>query len=1192
MSISRDTFDPHKNYKRISFHQDRDLLDSELNEQQHIAIHERTKLFDAVFHEGSILSGFEVVRADHILTVGPGVTYIEGHIEQVPGAVLTFDPAKDDGADYVFVELLKYNVDRNTDATLINPATGEPTAERERWVLQLTHEDTTAAPLPNNVTGRRVLPIYKFDRADGSVTPIVKFKNKLVLDDLVGTLPGERIRVSSISEAQLSFRAAEGMNSLLDNMAERTHDQAGSYLVSGFDSVVGDPEDDHVTVTTNAGRAYIRGFRLQRDLPTSTLVPVSKATKHVRGEQKTFVADRRRYPVNSTPLKASTQVEAIVETTQNVTRGSVAGGEDLLSPNPVVTILEVSQGATTFQPGVDWNQSGNVVDWTGTGDEPGIGTTYTVRWTYTRQMERGVDYTDGGWFGGSGGHPSTGDYHYLVTAVDAQGESGFDAANVVTRTVAEGGINELFWLPVSGATGYRVYRGTGDIAVNQFGLLIELPANATQYIDDGVDVGPGTPPLSVGTSPLIMSQVALHRGNTNIINFGRTDHGQQPVPGSNCSIDYDYYLGRIDVMYATASEIKRLEGPPSDHPKMPVLPDGTLGLSAIHCPPNSISMTARNFGLRRITMDQIHDLIRDVERLKYNDAQSQMNADLSHREGGIKKGIYSDDFSSESQSDVHHPEWSARVDTVGRFVAPNRTATSHALQVDHSRSNVQVIGSLALLPGEETVLVQQPDWSEARNINPYAVFDPPPPSFMVSPNIGRRGVTGVTVTSNHFPPNEPITVRCAGVVVADGILPDSAGRMTATFIIPPETQLGNQRVSASNGSQGASAPLEINNPLDIARVDRVVTEPETEDTRIVRRSVRDRVWRSRFQTAKRDPLAQTFSFPVNRIVTAVGVWFAAKDPSIPVTVQIRGVTTGLPNDQVLAEQVMAPAEITTGSETKVTFDEPFYAEANTSYAVVLLTNSSEYQVQVATLGQMSQVGNRGIITSQAYPAGVLLESSNAETWTPLNGSDLRCNIYGRTFQPNGEIRFQPVTGVIVTQLNVDEFSHLPEGTFITWEYSTDGGQVWDALVPAEEEQLPNITNQVLVRARFVRTEPLEHESPALVIGDVALIGYFNDDSGVYITREHTVTQGIASNRIYAEMDVPSGTAVNWFASNNGESWEPMSLEATNPIDTIWTEYSYELTFADPNGTRIRFKAEMTGTNMVSPRIHRFGATLS
>jgi len=40
MSISRETFDPAKNYKRVRYHQDRDLLDSELNAQQDIINHE------------------------------------------------------------------------------------------------------------------------------------------------------------------------------------------------------------------------------------------------------------------------------------------------------------------------------------------------------------------------------------------------------------------------------------------------------------------------------------------------------------------------------------------------------------------------------------------------------------------------------------------------------------------------------------------------------------------------------------------------------------------------------------------------------------------------------------------------------------------------------------------------------------------------------------------------------------------------------------------------------------------------------------------------------------------------------------------------------------------------------------------------------------------------------------------------
>ena len=323
MSISRDTFEPAKNYKRVRYHQDRDLLDSELNEQQDIAISEQKKIADLLFKEGAIISGLMVTVAGNVVTVSAGVTYIDGHIESIPGAVLTYDPAKTSGFDYIYVELLKYNYGYNQDAGLINPATGEPTAEREKWVLSLRDHDTSGDSLPNNVTQRKVVPIYKFDRDSGDVTATVQEKSSIYLSDFLGTLPGSRITVASITEDQLAFAAAEGLNSLLNNLAERTYDQAGSYLVKGFDSFTGSNDGADVQVVTNAGRAYIQGYRLQKDLPTTTMVPKSVATKSVRGEQKTFVTGQRSYALNCAPLMQTTQVEAIVEIVSNITRGSV-----------------------------------------------------------------------------------------------------------------------------------------------------------------------------------------------------------------------------------------------------------------------------------------------------------------------------------------------------------------------------------------------------------------------------------------------------------------------------------------------------------------------------------------------------------------------------------------------------------------------------------------------------------------------------------------------------------------------------------------------------------------------------------------------------------------------------------------------------------------------------------------------------
>ena len=1182
MSISRDTFDPAKNYKRVRYHQDRDLLDSELNEQQDIINNERRKLADILFKEGAIVSGFGVTVAANVLTVAEGLVYIDGCLERVPGAVLTYDPAKTSGADYVYVELLKYNYGYNQDAVLINPATGEPTAEREKWVLSLKNHDTSGEALPNNVTQRKVVAVHKFDRETGDVTATVREKSNLYLQDLLGTLPGSRITVASITEDQLAFAAAEGLNSLLQNLAERTYDQAGSYLVKGLDSFIGDNDGQNVEVITNAGRAYIQGFRLQKDLPTTTLVPKSTAVKSVRGEQKTYVVGTRRYALNNTPLKETTQVEAIVEIVSNITRGSVGGGEDLLVPNPVVDIIEVSQGATVFQEGADWQQSGNYVDWLGSGNEPAIGTTYTVRWTYTKQMIEGTDYVDGGWFGRSG-HPAADEYFYLVTAQSAAGETPYDPAKVVSRDTLAGEINRLSWLPVSGATGYRIYRGTQNAARADFQRLKDVAAGVTSYTDDGVDeVVGGNPPAS-NTSGLTMSPVQVEPGNLSIINFGRANIGDEPVAGSNCSIDYDYYVGRRDIIYATTREIKRLEGAPADWPKLPIVPEGTLGLCSVDCPPNSVDLTVQNFGLTRVTMDQIHEIIKDVEDLKYNDAQFQMNNELQNRDAQTKKGVYSDDFSNDAQSDIYHSEWSARIDRVRRFAAPARTASATVLTINPSASNALFKGSLALLPATERVLVEQTDWSEVKNINPYAVFEKPDASVEITPNIGRRGQTGIAVVGSNFQSNaNNVTIRCDGQVVASGVHADTAGRVSASFVIPENVRNGNRIVEMTDGLYSARAGIQINDPMVITRIERIVEE------RIIRVPVVQVVWRTQIVTVRNDPLAQTFSFTEDKVVSGVGLYFTAKDPSIPVTVQIRGVTTGLPNGVIFAEKVLAPGDVSLNVETKVVFANPFYAQAGTSYAVVLLTNSSNYRMRVATLGQL---GQNGVITRQTYAAGVLLESSNAETWAPLNGSDLTMKIYGYDFQPSGEVRFQPITGVQFSDLNLDEYSSVPQGTGIAWEYSTDGGVLWDAIVPAEEERLPNLASQVLVRALF--SSNAANISPALIHKDVNLIGYLNNTTGKYLNRENELTQGVSSTKIYTQMNIPSGTTVNWFASNNGgATWEAMSILTTRKIDEEWTEYTLTRTFSDPNGNRVRYKAEMTGNNLVYPRIHTLGATLS
>ena len=454
--------------------------------------------------------------------------------------------------------------------------------------------------------------------------------------------------------------------------------------------------------------------------------------------------------------------------------------------------------------------------------------------------------------------------------MDGSGETPYNADQVVSRDTVAGQINWLTWLPVNGATGYRIYRATQNAGREDFRLLKSVAASTTVYVDDGVDETTSTQPPDSNSSGITMSPVRIALGNPNVVNFGQIDVGDAPVDSSNVSINYAYYLGRKGVIYASTGEIKRLEGAAADRPKLPVVPEGTLGLPSIDCPPNSVDMRIDNFGLTRVTMDQVHQIIQDVEDLKYNDAQFQMNNELQNRNAQTKKGIYSDDFSSDAQSDVHHDDWSVRIDPVRQFVGPYRTAAANVLEVDHSASRALFKGRLALLPGAEEVLIAQNDWSEDKNINPYAVFEKPAAGVEITPNIGRRGQTGIAVVGSNFTPNATgLTVRCDGRAVATDVTADTAGRVSASFVVPSDIRSGNRIVEVTDGTYSAQTNLGVNSPLVITLIQRIVvnrtivrrqTIVRQMPPRIVRVPVVRTVWRWPVALASARPASADVQF--------------------------------------------------------------------------------------------------------------------------------------------------------------------------------------------------------------------------------------------------------------------------------------------------------------------------------------------
>jgi hypothetical protein len=142
--------------------------------------------------------------------------------------------------------------------------------------------------------------------------------------------------------------------------------------------------------------------------------------------------------------------------------------------------------------------------------------------------------------------------------------------------------------------------------------------------------------------------------------------------------------------------------------------------------------------------------------------------------------------------------------------------------------------------------------------------------LQVTPNIGRRGQTGIAVTGINFTPSRSgIVLRCDGQVMASDLNSDDAGRVSASFTVPTNARNGNRIVEMAEIQYTAKASLQINDPLVITRIQRIIQT--TTITRIVRVPVVRTVWRTRTIFVRRDPLAQTFSFTQNRVISAVGL---------------------------------------------------------------------------------------------------------------------------------------------------------------------------------------------------------------------------------------------------------------------------------------------------------------------------------
>ena len=218
----------------------------------------------------------------------------------------------------------------------------------------------------------------------------------------------------------------------------------------------------------------------------------------------------------------------------------------------------------------------------------------------------------------------------------------------------------------------------------------------------------------------------------------------------------------------------------------------------------------------------------------------------------------------------------------------------------------------------------------------------------------------------------------------------------------------------------ANGILETRQQTVVATRNAEIVKEQVNEARVIQvsnqRIVQDTGWY--------DPLAQTFmvSSKGGAFLSKVDIFFAAKDPSVPVRMEIREVVNGYPGKRILPFSVVTlnPSKVNLASttvsvdgvswpnfNTPTTFEfpSPVYVQDGTEYCIVLLSDSNLYKVWISNMGDRIP-GSTRTISEQPY-AGVLFKSQNASTWTADQNQDLKFTLYRAKFNTSvvGNVQF-------------------------------------------------------------------------------------------------------------------------------------------------------------------------------------------
>lgn len=1013
------------------------------------------------------------------------------------------------------------------------------------------------------------------------------------------------------------------MTQLNEVLAKRTNDESGSYRVDGFNlwSEENKTDSTKVNLVVDKGTAYVLGFQISK--PNATRIAIDKATEVSQSGNESFYyssANEDNGILDNQPVKDIQRVTISVRTTETVNRATTSANPDSLSNRQVYKINQISDSANAkvgdYTEGTDYKlQNGNEISWgvSSGGKQPKSGSTYYVTYEYTKVISKGIDYktnvlgqdelqaTGISFVGMNGLKPIEGslvqvDYEYFLARMDMITLDKHGDYHIIAGQPAP--LNEVLppqqQDPYTLRIGYVLVFPNSQKATTTLSSITRLPFSSLQDAVGRLGIAEDNISTMELRNKAMANEDPVTLKNTfsdNFMGFEKSD-----ITDDDFNITYDIDKDSSEGFITTPAKAIRSLKPIYDATSSNLhLFDHMVTAPfseevAINQPiaTNTISINPYQVGnlVGNISLDPESDIWTDtLVHTIYKDKHMTSKVTPSwlwNNNPNLYREYMGHDY--RTWTDRNHS--SNALNNVLQSTTNGGTSATTETLLEYGRAKTLTFTAENLAPLADNLIL---------------TIDGQP--FNITPASGYS--SGST----------------SGSMKAD-----STGIAKGSINIPANTLRAGTR------------EVVLKNDHNIASINYVIKGLQDTNTQTLNRTYRT--------YSLYDPVAETFSLAKDKVLTGVSLAFANKPSEdgadkdghrSTVSVQIRKVSNdGFPTNEIMAEKILQPSDVKT-SETgsvfiDVKFDDPKMLSATEQYAIIISSDSAEYQVFIATNGS-KRLDNRTMLNQQAYADGVFFTSSNSSTWTADQWSDLTFKIYTANFSDTGSIVFQTIypkneyflddkgnplldTNGNKIVMNIDQLILMstyltPDNTGLKWDYrivTTDQPDTvkvtdmqWQPITNLVSVDLTANAREIQLRATFTAKKNL---SPILALDDLSLVTHLTDTKGTYISRNIDMTTSKFNQlKIQFESALPVGSSATvYYSLDAGKSWTqlaPTDLTEEIQVDRDYKRYTYKkLLHNESKGDnaledKIKYRIDLTSDSGVDkPRVRRLQTSMA